>query len=293
LKFFWEFIGSEFALLNPIFSIGAICAMICLWKLRRENPLQLYFFCMSAPVLLGHLLWSFHSRIEPNWIAPAVPPLFCLMVVYWDEKLRGGSRIVKPLLAGGLVLGFFAVAIMLDTDLTGKITGHPLPGEIDPSHRVRAWKQTAALVETAREKLEAEGKPAFIIASHYGITGLFTFYSPPARDAVLKSAPLVYCVDSEQPENQFYFWPEYNYRANRKGQDAIYVEELNPYQLEHGWIWKWLDGQQIKHDAPAPEPTPTQMAQEFESVTDLGEQEIKTGDRVFHRVHLWACYNLR
>jgi hypothetical protein len=34
------------------------------------------------------------------------------------------------------------------------------------------------------------------------------------------------------------------------------------------------------------------IAQEFESVTDLGEHEIfsKYGDRVFRRLHLWACY---
>jgi len=46
--------------------------MIGCWKFRREQPLWLYFFCMSTPVLLGHLIWSFHSRIQPNWIAPAV-----------------------------------------------------------------------------------------------------------------------------------------------------------------------------------------------------------------------------
>jgi len=31
---------------------------------------------MSAPVLIGHLFYSLHSRILPNWIAPAVPPVF-------------------------------------------------------------------------------------------------------------------------------------------------------------------------------------------------------------------------
>ena len=35
------------------------------------------------------------------------------------------------------------------------------------------------------------------------------------------------------------------------------------------------------------------MLQEFESVTDLGEFEIKIGNRVFRRLHLWACYNLK
>jgi hypothetical protein len=32
---------------------------------------------------------------------------------------------------------------------------------------------------------------------------------------------------------------------------------------------------------------------EFESVTDLGAFEIEIGDRIFRRVHLWACYNLK
>jgi membrane-associated phospholipid phosphatase len=290
-----DFLLAEFALLNPIFFIGAILAMFGFWKLRRENPLWLFFFCMSAPVLIGHLLWSFHSRIQPNWIASAVPPLFCLMAVYWNAKIRAGSKIVKPFLIIGVALGIFSVVLIYDTNLIGKILGQPLPGEKDPTHRAREWKQTAALVENAREKLEAEGKPTFIIASHYGITGLFTFYSSPARAAILSNdtKPLVYCIDSDTPQNQFYFWPEYDYRASRQGQNAIYAEDLNPYPLEHGWLWKWLAHQEVKIVIPPPTRLPPRIAQEFESVTDLGEQEIKISGRVFHREHLWACYNLK
>jgi 4-amino-4-deoxy-L-arabinose transferase-like glycosyltransferase/membrane-associated phospholipid phosphatase len=292
LRYLWDFIFQEFALLNPIFFIGAIWAMIGCWKFRRERPLWLYFFCMSAPVFLGHLAYSLHSRILPNWIAPALPPMFCLMAVYWDERLRDGSRLVKPFLAIGLVLGFFAVAIMYDSNLAGKITGRLLPGEKDPQRRVRAWQQDAAFAENAREKLAAEGKPAFIITSHYGIAGLFSFYLPDAK-AALKSEPLVYPIDADQPQNQFYFWPEYDYRANRKGQNAIYISEIDLYVLEKDWFWKWLAGEQLNHTTPPPTSLPPRIAQEFESVTDLGERDIKIGDRVFHRIHLWACYNLK
>jgi 4-amino-4-deoxy-L-arabinose transferase-like glycosyltransferase/membrane-associated phospholipid phosphatase len=293
LRHLWDFLSSETLLLNPIFFIGAIWAMFGFWKWRREHPLWLYFFCMSAPVLLGHLAYSFHSRILPNWIAPAVPPMFCLMVAYWDARLHDGSRLVKLFLTIGLAFGFFVVAIMYDSNLVGKIAGRQLPGEKDPSRRVRAWKQAATLVETEREKLQRQRKPAFIIAGHYGITGLFSFYLPAAKDA-LKSQPLVYSADSDAPANQFYFWPEYDYRASRKGQNAVYVSELDPYPLEHDWLWKWVTHQPINHaSVPSPSPAPPRIAQEFESVTDLGEREIKIGDRVFHRVHLWACYNLR
>jgi 4-amino-4-deoxy-L-arabinose transferase-like glycosyltransferase/membrane-associated phospholipid phosphatase len=287
LRYFRDFLFAEMGLLNPVFLIGALWAMFAFWRQRHERPLWLYFFCMGAPLFLGHWLYSFHSRVQPNWIAPAVLPMFCLMVVYWE-----GRRGAKPFLAIGLALGFFAVAIMHQSNFIGKITGQPLPGETDPSRRVRAWQSTAALVESEREKLEAEGKPAFIIADHYGLTGLCTFYSPPAR-AALKSGPLVYCVDSEEPNNQFYFWPEYRYRDNRKGQNAIFAADFL-YPLESGWFWKWLKHQPVGYgETPKPLPLPPHMVKEFESVTDLGEFEIKFGSRVFRRVHLWACYNLK
>ncbi|MGH7951194.1 MAG: glycosyltransferase family 39 protein [Limisphaerales bacterium] len=294
LRFFWDFLFTQSILLNSIFFIGAIWAMFAFWKFRRERPLWLYFFCMGGPLFLGYWLYSFHSRILPNWIAPAIPPMFCLMVVYWNEKIRIGWRFGKPLFAVGLAFGFVALAFMYDSNLVGKVTGRLLPGEKDPLRRVRAWNVAATFAENEREKLEvAQGRPAFIICSHYGITGLFTFYSLPARKAAALKSPLVYCVDSDKPVNQFYFWPEYDYRAARKGENAIYVSESNLYKLEKGWIWKWLAHKPIQRATPPPQQLPPRIAQEFQSVTDLGEHDIQIGKRVFHREHFWACYNLR
>ena len=291
LRYVWDFLGSEAALMNPIFFVGAIWAMICFWKSRRERPLWLYLFCMGAPVFLGYGLWSFHSRVLPNWIAVSILPMFCLMAVYWGEKFRAGWRFVKPAFTVGVALGILAIAVMYQSNLIGKIAGDVLPGEKDPSRRVRGWNAEARLVENAREKLAADGKPAFIIAGHYGITGLYSFYIPQAR-AALKSEPLVY-ADSDAPENQFYFWPEYNYADNRKGQNAIFASEAGLYKLEGGWFWKWLAHEPINRTAPPPVTLPPRITQEFTSVSDLGEQDVKIGDRVFHRVHLWVCYNLK
>jgi 4-amino-4-deoxy-L-arabinose transferase-like glycosyltransferase/membrane-associated phospholipid phosphatase len=286
LRHFWDFLFTQLGVLNPVFFIGAIWAMIGFWKFRREHPLWLYIFCMGAPVFLAHLIWSLHSRILPNWIAASILPMFCLMVAYWNEKFHSGWRFVKPVFIIGVALGIFAIAVMYQSRLIG------LPAEKDPTRRVHGWSVEAALVENAREKLAEEGKPAFIIAGHYGITGEYSFYIPQARTA-LKSEPLVYSADSDEPVNQFYFWPEYKYRDLRKGQNAIFAAEAGLYQLGSGWQWKWLSHQPITRTAPAPATLPPRIAQEFESVTDLGEQDVKIGDRVFHRVHLWACYNLK
>ena len=290
LRYFWDFVFQELAVLNPIFLIGALWAMIGFWKFRRERPLWLYFFCMGAPVFLGYWLYSFHSRILPNWIAVAVVPMFCLMVAYWAER----PRRARPFLIIGLALGFFAFAILHQSKLVGKIAGDELPPAKDPTRRVQAWKQEAALVETEREQLQQAGQPAFIICSHYGITGLYSFYIPQAQAAIKSDKPLVYAMDSDNPHNQFYFWPEYDYLEHRRGQNAIFASEVDPYPLEPGWFWKWLNHEPIRYGKiPPPAPAPEKLLQQFASVTDLGEHDVTVGGRVFHRVHLWACYNLK
>ena len=63
---------------------------------------------MSAPVFLGHWLYSFHSRVQLNWIAATVPPLFCLTVAFWSEsKLR-----IKPWLGAAMLIGIIASVFM-------------------------------------------------------------------------------------------------------------------------------------------------------------------------------------
>ena len=287
LNYFWDFCGQEFGLLNPFFFIGALWAGFGFWQLRPQPPLYRFLFCMGLPVFLGHWLFSLHSRVLPNWIAVSILPMFCLMVAHGAHHRRRA----RIFLTGGLALGFVAAVFLHDTDLIGRLY-RPLPAEADPSHRLRAWAETAALVEGEWQQLSAKDGPAFIIADHYGLTGELSFYSPAARAAV-KAQPLVYCVDSEPPANQFYFWPDYDYRSQRHGQNAIYASLVNSSPYEKGWIWHWLKGEPIAEVPPPPAPVPDKMAAEFESVTDLGVREVRLNDRIFHRVHLWACYHLR
>ena len=293
IRHFLEFFFLEMGLLNPVFFVGALWAMAAFWKHRQVNPLELYLFCMGGLVFLGHLVYSFHSRILPNWIAPAVLPMYCLMVIYWDAGWREGVRAVKGWLIGGLVLGLTFVALVHDPGLIGKIAGRLLPGDMDPLRRVRGYRAAAACVEQAREKLLPEGKPAFIICGHYGITGLFTFYLPEAR-AALHTQPLVYCIVSGKPDNQFYFWPEYRYPDHRNGENAIFVTEPGTARLEHNWFWKWLTGRAVQvAEEPKPVDAPPRLLQQFESVTNLGVQEIKLDGRIMKRIQLFECRNLR
>ena len=286
LNYFFEFTGAEAGLLNPIFFIAALWAMFTAWKRRKEKPLWLFLFCMSAPVFLGHWLFSFHSRVQPNWIAAAVPPMLCLMAAVWSEsKIR-----VKPWLVTSMVLGLVASAFLHDSGLLKHLVAK-LPGDKDPAHRLVGWRETARLVETERAQFDTN---AFIIADHYGTTGLFSFYSAPAREAAKTATPLVYCVDTDGPINQFYFWDSYNYRQHRRGENAIFVLRLDPYPLENGWLGKWFRHEKIFAITPAPKPVPDRIAAEFETVTNLGVREITIQDgRIFQRVQIFGCYHLK
>jgi membrane-associated phospholipid phosphatase len=272
-RFTLSFFAIETGLINPFFFLPAIWAGVAFWRRKPRNPLLVYFFSMGAPIFLFHLIFTLHSRVLPKWIAPAIVPLLCLGAVYWEERWREGFRPVKSWLASGLVVGTIAVVLMHDTNLLTKASGYKIPPQFNPTRRVRGWKETAQTVETARRKLMEEGKPVFIIGGHFGITGELTFHTPEARAGV-PDHPLVYFMSSKTPQNQFYFWPGYKDEPARKGQNALFVEELD------------LTGDRVN-------PTPTVLLDEFESVTNLGAVMVMLDGGSIRRLQISECRGLR
>lgn len=232
--------------------------------------LLVYFFSMGAPLFLFYLLLTFHSRSLPNWIAPAILPLFCLGVVYWEARWRAGSRAIKFWLRTGLVAGCFAIVLMHDTNLIPKLIGWRLPAIADPIRRVQGWAETAQVVEAAREKLLAEGKPVFIIGEHYGITSQVTFNLPQAKAGV-PDHPLVYYISSTKAENQFYYWPGYQ---DHKGQNAIFVQDLDLRGNKPNLQWPRLRPQ-------------------FDSINDLGTVMVEHDGRPIRLLQIVECRGLR
>jgi len=166
----------------------------------------------------------------------------------------------------GLLTGLPVVVVLHETNLVGKICGRTLPPRLDPLTRVRGYREMAQVVGEARTNLLAENKPVFIIANHYGIASLITFYLPEAKAGV-PNDQLVYSRSSVKPENQFYFWPGYE---RRSGQNAVFVQETH-----------------------TPQPVPEHIQKEFATVTDLGIHDIKYRDRTIHQIQLFECLDLR
>ena len=279
LRFFWDFLAVVPALLNPFLFLAVVWAAVAFWRdpaLKATagqrlpagaNPpamLLRYLFCLGAPVFLFYFIYTLRARVQPNWIAPAAPPLLLLAALYWH--MHRDSRAGRWLLGLGLGLGLPVVVLLHETKLVSKISGWSLPITMDPLNRVRGYRKLAAVVGEQRAALEAsDGKPTFLIADPYGRAGLLSFYLPEAKATVGTGRPLVTVRSSDIPENQLWFWPEYRYEQ-RHGENALYVL-----------------GTETEADIPP------RLLAEFTSVKSLGLFKVEDPGRAVHRVQLFAC----
>ncbi len=266
LRFFWDFLIQEILLLNPIFFLGMLWALGGVIPRLRQNKFLAYLFSMGVPLFLFYLLYTFRARVQPNWVAPAVLPLFAVALLYWREFETRRTRSLRWVYGTGVVLGLIAITLLHETRWVAKIANHPLPADKDPLVRVRGWSAAARLVGDTRAELLKEGKPVFIIADHYGLTSLVSFYLPEAKAGV-PDQPLVYCLLTSFPRNQYYFWENY---SGRRGQNAVFVQA-----------------------AETRKPIPPALAAQFRTVTDLGLRTVPAGGNSFHQFQLFACRGLK
>lgn len=279
-----DFLGAEFGLLNPVFFVGICWAVFGMWKRRPRDPLQLYLFSMGATTFGLYLLQSLHARVLPNWIATSVVPFLALMVVYWRERWHLPR--VRATWGWGVGVGLLAFILMCDTRLITRATGFEIPPDSDPLRRARGGADAAATVRKLHGELAAEGAPTFVLAGHYGMTGLLTFYWPEARERV-STQPLVFVTrlgDPANPDwlvvrNQFDLWPHFEYR-DFKGANALFVQPRRAREARDG-------------EAPAPTPPPPEIVEAFESVRSLGVFPVKFKGRIQRWIEVYECRGLR
>lgn len=279
LKYFGEFVGVQLGLFNLVFAVAILWAIVAFvrkdLKSRGAIPprqtLELFLLSQGIIVLGFYTLYTFKTRVLPNWIAASLVPLLLFATLWWHRQWLAGSRTPKRLLALGFIIGIPLVIFGHNTDLVEK--AFPViarafpkfnPGRVDPLHRLRGHDQIAAIVRAKRAELLEEGKPVFVIADHYGRAGLLNFYLPEARPLVGGEA-LVTVRKSELPKNQLWFWPGYSY-ANRIGQNALFVAEKDEKDTAPEWLTR-----------------------EFESVTDLGLFDIDYHGRNYNRFQIFVC----
>ena len=270
LNFTTDFVLVETLLLNPFVVLPTLAALWLFLRRPPDGPLPRYLFSMGAPIVAVYFLLTLHARVQPNWIAPAIVPLLCFGVVYWDARWAAGHRRIRTWLVAALVVGTLSQVLLRAPKVLDKLAGGKLPPKYNPLKRVTGWRETAAAVDLARRRLSAEGPPVFIIGDQYGITGEIAFYLPAVQPTPAAPIP-VYCRASATPENQFYFWPGY---TNRHGENALFVREFA------------LDG-------PSGLPVDDSIAAAFTSTKDLGSVIVEHRGQPVRRLQIIECRGLR
>ena len=280
LRYWIDFMLVEPLLFNPFFyvAIGVAVALYGRWRTVLERGSETdpdgavfrYLLAMGAPVFLFYLGYTLRARVLPNWVAPAILPLLLFALLVGSRLSAAAGLWLRRLFQIGFAVGFPLLGLAHETNWAAKFIGGPLPAGMDPLRRLRGFRETASVVGAEYAKLAASGRPTHILCYHYGYAGVLSFYLPKNISRVGTLDPLVLAWRNEKPNNQLWFWPEYEYR-DRQGTDFLVV---------------------FQSDEPPTMPLDELKAQ-FTELTDLGEFPVLYRGREFHRLRLFIGRGLR
>ncbi len=162
-----EFAGSQFGVFGPVFAATLLIIAIGAWRRPGAVDNRIWLLlALSLPTLVVMLCESLLSRAQPNWSAPAYLPA-TILVVAW-LRMRGRDLLVQWSVVGHVVL---AVAVFGAHDIAQAVN-MPLPGKLDPVHRLRGWHTlgeavSRSLIEAPRLPLLADSRELMAALIYY------------------------------------------------------------------------------------------------------------------------------
>ncbi|MCS7203797.1 MAG: glycosyltransferase family 39 protein [Thermodesulfovibrio sp.] len=187
LRSFAEFVGSQLLVVTPLIFIAGF------YLLFKRNIFQnkhwWFLISFSMPVFIFFLLKSLQGKVQANWAMPAYIP-FLLVISYAFER-----NILKKLIISSVILA------SIFTFLTYVIPFFNLPANIDPSLRLKGWRQLGIKVSEIKKEMEKSGN-VIIFSDRYQVSSELAFY--------VKGYPTVYCINLGRRMNQYDLWQSIN-----------------------------------------------------------------------------------
>ncbi len=203
-KTFFGFLGSQIGVITPLLFFVVIYGAVKGFLLhRRSSSLFLFFFW--APILGFFILKSLHGKVQANWAIPAYITAIVASMWYFlgRERIKKGLKI--------LLDSAFAMAVFVTV-----ISHYPhilnLPPKMDPSSRLRGWKELGVEVGKIYNGMISQG-PVFIFSDRYQVSSELAFYTP--------GKPKTFCVNLGRRMNQYDIWGGW---GELLGRNAIFVK---------------------------------------------------------------------
>jgi 4-amino-4-deoxy-L-arabinose transferase-like glycosyltransferase len=172
VTYFLEYMGAEIGLLSPFVFIVLIMATIFIFqKYWRDPKLRFLLFFTYTP-LLFFAIFSWRSRIEPNWPAAALITAILLVIWFYEKShdRRGIIRFINFSIVFSLLTTFIIIS-------HGIFPFLPIAAQKDRTSGQRGWQEFVAQVHEVR-KIENPQLNYPLVANSYQISSMLAFYSP-------------------------------------------------------------------------------------------------------------------
>lgn len=211
LKFFAEFVGSQLLIITPLVFIFGLYFLLKPSALNLNSKVHWFFISFSLPVLIFFLLKSLHGKVQANWAMTAYIPFLLILAYSFDGKVYR-----KIILSSTIMAAIFTI-------ISYSIPFINLPANLDPSSRLKGWKQLGDRVYEIKQELVKSGN-VIIFSDRYQISSELAFY--------VKDHPKVYCINLGRRMNQYDLWDSINNELKEgvkiNGIYVVYGKRGNP-----------------------------------------------------------------
>ncbi len=195
LKSFFEFFGSQVGLITPLLFCLIIYALFKVFFSDRSFQSKFLFY-FSVPVLGFFLLKALQGKVQANWAMFGYITGIVAAARYSINNSQSNKRRV-----------FFSVCIGFALLLT-VISHYPsivrLPQNLDPSERLKGWKDLGLEVSKLSEQT-TDRSVYLLFSDSYQIASELAFY--------VQGNPETFSINLGRRMDQYDLWPDINDRA--------------------------------------------------------------------------------
>jgi undecaprenyl-diphosphatase len=217
IKSFFEFFGSQIGIITPLFFCLIIYALFKLFFSERCFQSKFLFY-FSIPVLGFFLLKALQGKVQANW---AMFGYITGIIAAVRFSVKDRSNIKRVFFSTCIGFAFLITAVSHYPSIVG------LPQNLDPSARLRGWKDLGKEVSKLSVQT-ANGSIFLLFSDSYQIASELAFY--------VQGNPETFSINLGRRMDQYDLWPDINYRATelRRQNGPAAVSAVNGIFVQSG-----------------------------------------------------------
>jgi 4-amino-4-deoxy-L-arabinose transferase-like glycosyltransferase len=204
VKYFFELLGSQAALISPLLFLIFIPAVFRGLK-NRAFTLEHCFSMLFIITILPFFVLSLKGRVEANWPIFTFLPLFFL-APGWLRSLKPASF---KIISVTVVLSGLLIVLLVHTQAVFPLI--KLPVQNDPMKKTYGYSELADKVYRIYSSMPQNEK-ILLSTRHYQTASLLSFYTP--------TQPQYYILIDHESNKNYRFWKEWQKMA---GCNSLFV----------------------------------------------------------------------